>query len=75
MFVSTGYASDFPRLMPMLRSRIKAKHWICCAGGGVIGTRDAAAVHRPREAHAELVAAAEAAVIRRLDGGGICYAA
>ena len=39
VFVSTGYASDFPRLMPMLRSRIKAKHWIGCAGGGVIGTR------------------------------------
>ena len=38
VFASVGYASDLPRLLPMLRSRLKARLWIGCAGGGVIGT-------------------------------------
>ena len=39
VFTSTGYATDLPRLLPMLRAQIKAKHWIGCTGGGVVGTR------------------------------------
>ena len=38
VFASTNYASDLPRLLPLLRQRLTAKHWIGCAGGGVIGT-------------------------------------
>ena len=38
VFVSTGYASDLPRLLPLLRRRLSARHWLGCAGGGVVGT-------------------------------------
>ena len=38
VFASVGYASDLPRLLPMLRSRLNARLWLGCAGGGVIGT-------------------------------------
>ncbi|MFM8525460.1 MAG: FIST N-terminal domain-containing protein [Cyanobacteriota bacterium] len=38
VFASTSYGSDLPRLMPLLRERLKARHWLGCAGGGVIGT-------------------------------------
>ena len=38
VFVSTGYASDLPRLLPLLRRRLAARHWLGCAGGGVVGT-------------------------------------
>jgi small ligand-binding sensory domain FIST len=38
VFCSTSYASDLPRLLPLLRSRLNARHWIGCAGGGVVGT-------------------------------------
>ena len=39
VFVSTGYASDLPRLLPMLQNGLRAKHWFGCAGGGVVGTK------------------------------------
>ena len=39
VFTSTVYATDLPRLLPMLRAQISAKHWIGCTGGGVVGTR------------------------------------
>ncbi|WP_320677643.1 FIST N-terminal domain-containing protein [Prochlorococcus sp. MIT 1300] len=39
VFASTDYASDLPRLLPLLKARLKARHWLGCAGGGVIGTR------------------------------------
>lgn len=38
VFVSSSYASDLPRLLPLLRQRIQARHWIGCLAGGVIGT-------------------------------------
>jgi small ligand-binding sensory domain FIST len=38
VFGSTSYASDLPRLLPLLRSRLQATHWLGCAGGGVVGT-------------------------------------
>jgi len=38
VFCSTAYASDLQRLMPLLRQAIPSRHWIGCAGGGVVGT-------------------------------------
>lgn len=38
VFASTDYASDLPRLLPLLRQRLTANHWLGCCGGGVIGT-------------------------------------
>ena len=38
VFASTHYASDLPRLLPLLQRRLKATHWLGCAGDGVIGT-------------------------------------
>ncbi len=38
VFVSTYYASDLPRLLPILRTYLSCAHWLGCAGGGVIGT-------------------------------------
>jgi small ligand-binding sensory domain FIST len=46
VFCSTAYASDLQRLLPLLRRQIPARHWIGCAGGGVVGT---AAGGQPRE--------------------------
>ena len=40
VFVDTSYASDLPRLLPLLRQRLKASQWLGCAGGGVIGTTE-----------------------------------
>ncbi len=39
VFVSTSFSSDLPRLLPLLRERLDADHWIGCVGGGVIGPR------------------------------------
>ena len=36
VFTSTSYATDLPRLLPMLRAQISAKHWIGCTGGGAV---------------------------------------
>jgi len=50
VFASTSYGSDLPRLMPLLQERLKARHWLGCAGGGVIGTAaDGAAHEREQE--------------------------
>jgi len=38
VFCSTAYASDLQRLLPLLRQALPARHWIGCAGGGVVGT-------------------------------------
>ena len=38
VFVSSHFASDLPRLLPLLRERLKAEHWLGCTGGGVVGT-------------------------------------
>ena len=38
VFVSASFASDLPRLLPLLRQRLQASHWLGCLGGGVIGT-------------------------------------
>ena len=38
VFASASYASDLPRLLPLLRQRLQAQHWLGCLGGGVVGT-------------------------------------
>jgi len=38
VFASSSYASDLPRLLPLLQAQLKAKHWLGCVGGGVVGT-------------------------------------
>lgn len=38
VFVSSAYASDLPRLLPLLQRRLRARHWLGCLGGGVVGT-------------------------------------
>ena len=38
VFVSTDFASDLPRLMPLLQNHLEAKCWVGCVGEGVIGT-------------------------------------
>ena len=37
VFVSTSFASELPRVLPLLQRRFHATHWLGCCGGGVIG--------------------------------------
>ena len=62
VFCSTAYASDLPRLLPLLRQSLKARHWIGCVGGGVVGT---GADGRPHEIEQQ---AALAVTLLRLPG-------
>ncbi|CAK6701585.1 FIST N-terminal domain-containing protein [Synechococcus sp. CCY9201] len=48
VFVSSAYASDLPRLLPLLSQRLRSNHWLGCVGGGVVGT-DPAGVPRELE--------------------------
>ncbi|MCP9849663.1 FIST N-terminal domain-containing protein [Cyanobium sp. Morenito 9A2] len=45
VFCSTSYASDLPRLLPLLRARLHARQWIGCAGAGVVVTDAGGASH------------------------------
>ncbi len=45
VFCASSYASDLPRLLPLLRAKINARHWIGCAGGGVVGSDAQGAAH------------------------------
>jgi len=38
LFASASYASDLPRLLPLLQQRLQARHWIGCVGAGIVGT-------------------------------------
>jgi small ligand-binding sensory domain FIST len=38
VFAYNGFASDLPRLLPLLSQKLQANHWIGCCGGGVVGT-------------------------------------
>lgn len=38
VFASASYASDLPRLLPLLQRRLRSRHWLGCLGGGVVGT-------------------------------------
>ena len=37
VFAYSGFASDLPRLLPLLSQRVQADHWLGCCGGGVVG--------------------------------------
>jgi small ligand-binding sensory domain FIST len=41
VFASASYASDLPRLLPLLRQKLQARHWIGCLGGILGGVLDA----------------------------------
>ncbi len=45
VFASASYASDLPRLLPLLQQKLNAGHWLGCVGGGVVGTDPAGAPH------------------------------
>jgi len=45
VFASASYASDLPRLLPLLQQKLSAGHWLGCVGGGVVGTDPAGAPH------------------------------
>jgi len=45
VFASASFASDLPRLLPLLQQRLRAEHWLGCLGGGVVGTGSDAIHH------------------------------
>ena len=45
VFISSHFASDLTRLLPLLKKRLNAKHWLGCLGGGVIGTTSSGEAH------------------------------
>lgn len=45
VFAGASYASDLPRLLPLLREQLQAAHWLGCLGGGVVGTDPSGAPH------------------------------
>lgn len=38
IFISSAFASEYPRLMPLLKERLSVPTLIGCGGGGIIGT-------------------------------------
>ena len=40
VFISSHFASDFPRLLPLLKKRLKAEIWLGCAGNAVFGVME-----------------------------------
>lgn len=41
LFISVTFASEFPRLQPLLRDKLPVQHFIGCGGNGVIGPTQA----------------------------------
>jgi len=37
MFISSAFASEYPRLLPLIRERLGIDHLIGCGGGGIVG--------------------------------------
>jgi small ligand-binding sensory domain FIST len=52
VFAAASYASDLPRLLPLLQSQLKAQHWLGCVGGGVVGSDPAGKPHELEHAPA-----------------------
>jgi small ligand-binding sensory domain FIST len=40
VFISSAFASEFSRLMPLLQEHLTVPVWIGCSGGGVVGVND-----------------------------------
>ncbi|MDY6938286.1 MAG: FIST N-terminal domain-containing protein [Cyanobacteriota bacterium] len=38
VFISAAFASEYPRLMPLLKEKLAIPHLIGCGGGGVVGS-------------------------------------
>ncbi|NJN87316.1 MAG: hypothetical protein HC881_14695 [Leptolyngbyaceae cyanobacterium SL_7_1] len=51
VFISSAFASEYPRIMPLLRKHLSIPHLIGCSGGGVVGMSEAGKVdeveHQP----------------------------
>ncbi|MFN9661239.1 MAG: FIST N-terminal domain-containing protein [Cyanobacteriota bacterium] len=45
VFAYSGFASDLPRLLPLLSQKLQAAHWLGCCGSGVVGTSDKQDAH------------------------------
>jgi small ligand-binding sensory domain FIST len=45
VFAASDYASDLPRLLPLLRQRLHARQWLGCCGAGVVGTASGESPH------------------------------
>ena len=45
VFVSSHFASDLPRLLPLLQAQLTADHWLGCISGGVVGTGNDGQAH------------------------------
>ena len=52
VFVSSHFASDLPRLLPLLQQRLHSSHWLGCLGGGVVGTTAAGDAHEVEQSPA-----------------------
>ena len=52
VFVSSHFASDLPRLLPLLQQRLNASHWLGCLGGGVVGTTASGEAHEVEQSPA-----------------------
>lgn len=46
VFCSSSFASDLPRLLPLLQQKLEAQHWLGACGGGVVGTNQ---LNQPQE--------------------------
>lgn len=45
VFAAASFASDLPRLLPLLSEQLQAEHWLGCLGGGVVGTDPSGTPH------------------------------
>lgn len=50
VFISSTFASEYPRLLPLLQSQLSVPHLIGCGGGGIIGIN---AQGKPEEVEGE----------------------
>ncbi|QEY32252.1 hypothetical protein EVJ50_08485 [Synechococcus sp. RSCCF101] len=62
VFVSSSFATDLPRLLPLLAQGLQSEVWLGCLGGGVVGTD---AESQPQEVEA---APALSVMLLRLPG-------
>nr|WP_208678176.1 FIST N-terminal domain-containing protein [Synechococcus elongatus] len=44
IFVSASFASDFPRLLPLLQEQLQVPRLLGCCGGGIVGTQQGVGV-------------------------------
>jgi len=59
VFISSAFASEYSRLMPLLQERLSAPILLGCSGGGIIGTSDQDAAQEIEDSPALSLALAE----------------